>query len=90
LARNFRSARTSHGPPSPDHQANLGFITLTDAAPLFVAKEKGIRQIRHAGHRGGEAGLLGRDARQSRARLEATESTARNSHADAVPDLGRG
>ena len=28
------------GPETP--KANLGFIALTDAAPLFVAKEKGI------------------------------------------------
>jgi nitrate/nitrite transport system substrate-binding protein len=51
-------------------KATLGFIALTDAAPLFVAKEKGnIRQIRNAGRRGAEAGVLGCDARQHRGGL---------------------
>ena len=63
------------------NKANLGFIALTDAAPLFVAKEKGIfAKIRHARRRGAEAGVVGRDPRQPRARLaKATASTARTS-----------
>ena len=72
-------------------KAKLGFIALTDAAPLFVAKEKGhLRQIRHARRRGAEAGLVGHDARQSGARLGRQRHRRRAyPDADALPDLGR-
>ena len=59
----------------------LGYIALTDASPLVIAKEKGF----FAKHgmpdvEVAEAGLVGRDARQPRARLaKATASTARTS-----------
>ena len=40
--------------------AKLGFIALTDAAPLIVASEKGLfRQAWYARCRGAETGLLG-------------------------------
>ena len=49
-----------------------------------------LREVRHEGCRSAEAGLVGRDARQSRARRRRQRHRRRaHPHADAVPDLGR-
>ena len=59
-------------------KAMLGFIALTDAGAAVRRQGEGLlRQARHARRRGRQAGVLGHDARQPRARLRsATASTA--------------
>ena len=72
-------------------KANLGFIALTDAAPLFVAKEKGIFakygmpdvEVLKQASWGATRDNLVLGARRQRDRRRA------HPHADAVPDLGR-
>ncbi len=64
--------------------AKLGFIALTDAAPLIIAKEKGLfAKYGDARRRGAQAGLLGCDARQSRARRR-SQRHRRRAHPDAA------
>ncbi len=60
----------AHAAAPETTKAVLGYIALMDASPLVIAKEKGLlRQARHAGCRSLQAGVLGRDARQPRARF---------------------
>ena len=72
-------------------KAILGYIALMDASPLVIAKEKGF----FAKHgmpdvEVVEAGVVGRDARQHRARLREERHRRRaHSHADALSDLDR-
>ncbi len=56
-------------PAAPETtKAVLGYIALTDASPLIIAKEKGFfRQARRSGCRGQQAGVVGHHPRQSRA-----------------------
>ena len=63
-------------------KAVLGFIALTDASPLIIAKEKGLlRQARHAGCGSHEAGVVGHDARQPGPRLRG-QRYRRRAHPD--------
>ena len=84
-----RSRRAGGGPGSHQGQARLHRADRRGAA-VRRQGEGHLRQVRHARRRGAEAGLVGRDARQPRARRR-RQRHRRRAHpdADAVPDLGR-
>ena len=84
-----RPHRASRRPGSHQGQSRLHRAHRRGAA-VRRQGERLLRQARHAGRRGAEAGLLGRDARQSGARLGGQRHRRRPyPHADALPDQRR-
>src|SRR5215212_2945823 len=86
----FPSGAFAQGAGPETKAAKLGFIALTDAAPLFVAKEKGLFAKYGMPDVEVQSGILGDDARQPRARIRRQRHRRRSHpHADALPHQRR-